>query len=349
MSDWVTVNKFKSFFNHLFGRFKAVDEQSELMLKKIGLNKTDLIAKVEAPILAKVCDSVKSSFTLLGGSNNLGFLLHQCEQSKQTLISKMAYSSLLKREKDFLEWHKNAIAVDNEFAVNLVASGHLNRANEIEWITTEKLERVKKPSAQQVIDLYLKSAAGKGFFKMQELNEAGFEGGSRIRDVLINLVSNTEIQSSQRYLKNFFQQRIDLMPQFEKDLLVCLTVMQDLHSDIYANITNAELGFVHGDFKASNMLQTKEKKLRLIDFQYYCLGFREWDLAFYLSKTQKSFNQLLNEFNSVLSDKPSVQRFVFFYILANLLHPKPERFFKIFSNKINPAILSIQQFKSNTL
>ena len=344
------MTKIKRFLQNFYSKlFAQINESSEDLLNQADMSKSVLIKSVERLIPDSACDTnyIDSNFVSLGGSNNLGFLIHQCKSSNNTYISKIAHSSLLVREKQFLRWHQNTVEVKNAFAVPFVSTGFINQANQVECLITEKLDSVKKPSTQQVIDLYKRSSAGKNYFSDLNVEKTLFAGGSRIRDVLLNLVACKDNKIAAEFLKSFMLERIKLMPQSHEVLLKCLNVLNENYEVIFANVKDEELGFVHGDFKASNMLQTDDNSLRLIDFQYYCLGYREWDIAFYLSKSQQPFNKALNDFNSVFPSKRSLQRFAFFYIIANLLHPKPERFIKLFRNKINPALLLIQQLKSD--
>lgn len=331
----VTKQYLYNLFSNLFT--KRVEPSAEL-LEKTDMSEPALIAKVEAFIPDTICKStLRSSFISLGGSNNLGFLIHECGNHKKTFITKVSSSFFLTREKRFLQWHQTKVNPKNSFAVPYISDGLLNSTNSIECLITEKLDSVRKPTNQQIINLYKKSHFGENFFDESHAENDMFEGGSRIRDVLINLVANQDESSSFIFLDTFFRARIDIIPQFEESLLDCLRGLKKIHEKVYFDLEKKDFGFVHGDFKPSNMLKTQNNELCLIDFQYYCIGFREWDLAFYLSKNKQDLSYSYKEFDCLLSDERSKIRFLFLYILASLLHPKASSFEGVYKNRIQKA------------
>jgi len=71
--------------------------------------------------------------------------------------------------------------------------------------------------------------------------------------------------------------------------------IEEALSKIRLNIGTVEkesLGFVHGDFKPSNMMLSRKGNLKLIDFQYWCYGIRVWDLAFFYQNKKKGLSRL---------------------------------------------------------
>ncbi len=332
---------------------QRADEQTILKKKRLLIETQEqmreLVNRVEKEIGQENngLKVVETNYIGLGGSNNLGFFEHKKSTGKSELITKIAYSQDIQREKSFLKWHQSQSLGDMGFAPEMLASGDLSKRNGIDFLTTEKLYSVKNPTEIQVWDLYERSKIGVGFFSEEFKNEPLLEGGSRIRNMLVHLVANQDVNSGKKYLSEFMEERVALLTPFEKSLRESKSALLEFYESMKETVESGDLGFVHGDFKTANMLKDSTGRLKLIDFQYYCKGFREWDLAFYLSKKKKRFWHVFPFYADRLESDNERRRLAFFYILAVLLHPKPEKFLPLYKNKIAPALIYLKMNNSN--
>jgi len=334
MSVW---NQFLSLLSaHGHKKNKLVQNR---LLEETGLSWKELVGKIENSILENEpkYEPITSNAVVLGGSNNLGFIEHSSTAKDVCLLSKVAYSEQLVRERAFLQWHHESIAYTDSFSADLIVCGVLNETKRIEFLTTTRLKTVKKPNDELVWNLYSRSEAGIKFFSDMYKDVPHLIGNSRIKDVLNNVVCNEDKLFVLRYLKQFFEDRRPQFMAFKSEMEQCENEVLGFYNSFPTDLVSS-FGFVHGDFKSANMLETESGQLMLIDLQYYGKGFREWDLAFFLSKKKASFNRVFPFFAEQLSSDDQRKRLAFFYILAMLLHPKPEKFLHIFKHNLEPAI-----------
>lgn len=127
---------------------------------------------------------------------------------------------------------------------------------------------------------------------------------------------------------------MDKLPSYSDELSHIQSVI-NLNYKLLKDVDASLIGFVHGDFKKSNMMLDSKKELKLIDFQYYCQGIRVWDLAFYFSKSKLSFSKGLGIVLDKLPSENEKQYLAFLYIFALLLHSKESAFEK---DKFRPVL-----------
>ncbi len=325
--------------NRKFKALERLQQQSHLSLDKI-------VKEVEVAILAKKsATGLTTQYTVLGGANNLGFLRHtlvsqSLPQTQKNWITKFALNKLLIRESFFLQWHQENIETKKQFAPEWLTSGQLGESNVL-FIVSECLRPIKSPNFEQVAELYRACKAGGDIFQTIKTPHTlpPLEPGSRIRDVLVHLVCQFDSPDASVFLDHYIKERNILLSSFSTEMAYVQKTLKRTFLVIRENIHDC-LGLVHGDFKASNMMLRDEKKLKLIDFQYWCYGVRVWDIAFFLSKQKIDFQRSVPVFIEclVLSEQEK-KLLIFFYVVAVLLHPKPKQFHWQFKHQLLPALM----------
>lgn len=335
----------KLFSNLVRSTAASAKEKKATLLKALAVSESELIKIIETNISNKLCpqEAIKSRYVVLEGSNNHGFLEHKCSNSSTSLITKLASRELIEREQAFLEWHSQSVPSESSFAPEYVASGSINESINIHFMTSQKCTALNRPKNDQVLDLYFRSQNGIEYFSAPASKHKALTGGSVIRDMLNNFVCNSEPDSALSYLKSYLVERAKKLSSHEQAFSVLQTKLLSFYPSIFNRDNCSAIGFVHGDFKASNMLISSQGKLLLIDFQYYSPGIKEWDLAFYLSKNKQPFNKKMPSFFNAFKEANEKQRLTFLYILATLLHPKPDKFEQLFRRNLHPAIQFLEQ------
>jgi serine/threonine protein kinase len=304
--------------------------------KEYGLSTDSVVKIVEESLVKKSKFFIEGQYAYrsLGGSNNYGFVVFTSKNKNSDWITKIATEKLLIREALFFDYHKNDLEKESGFAANTMGYDSLKNTD-LEFLTLEKLEEAKRITSDQIYNLYSKSKSGQALFDNGLLVAAPkLEPGTRIKDVLVFLVCDFESENAKDYIDNFFIERIEKLPKYCNQLLHIQFIIQECY-EVLKNVDNSLIGFVHGDFKNSNIMMDSKKQLKLIDFQYYCRGIRVWDLAFYFSKSKQSFSKGLGPILDKISTENEKKYLVFFYIFAVLLHPKPSIFEK---EKCKPAL-----------
>lgn len=328
-------------------RFGAHRNQLKEQLEQAsGQRVESIIDTVESALKGQAIPLVESRFADLGGANNLGFLLHRtAPKNKPLWVTKLAYADMVVREEYFFQWHQANIMQGQSIAPTLKVIGSLDDSN-IEFMTMESLYPPGKIGLVDAIDLYGKMQAVSKLFVKQHLNNKKLPkmaGGSRIRDLLLSLVCQFGTQASQQYVKVFFEQRKQVNPQHRSEIeIVEKTVEQFLVK--FGQPDNSMLGLIHGDYKAANMMRDIDGNLKLVDFQYYQVGVRVWDLAFFMSKQKRDFDDVFFELNSLIdfSDKER-QLLLCCYILAVMLHLAPTNFKKKYKHHLSPALRELHK------
>lgn len=330
-----------NFINKVLAKLtnRALEQSKADLLELAGMSEMTLFKRLEDDIKPFTCPAGKlsSKFKLLGGANNHGFIEHKCDSGIGEWVTKISSEVLNNRETAFLKWHSSNVK-NKPFAVKHITSGSLSNQADLSFVTTEKLETVKNPVEKAVLDLHQKMESGSAFFDSGISNNKALEGGSKIRDVLINLVINDDVEIAKSFLREFFGERQNAFAGIESKMSDCLGALLSACDQVYKTQNKQVLGFVHGDFKASNMLFDKSGELRLIDFQYCCIGFREWDLAFFLAKKKRSFDINTHEFAVQMKSDQAKQRIYFFYIVAKLIHVRPNKARQNYHLFIEPTI-----------
>ncbi|MCF6346496.1 MAG: phosphotransferase [Thiomicrorhabdus sp.] len=326
----------------LFGiqqRLNRNAKQLTVLQKKSHLSLKEIIQKIDAEISSKIPHSsgLTTKYEQLGGANNFGFLRHALmPETNCSWVTKFALSEMLTRERFLLQWHQKQVLPQMQFAPKWLTSGVLGDSN-ISFMVTECLTSVKSPSFQQVTELYSRSQQGGEVFQNPEAVPV-LEPGSRIRDILVNLVCQFDSPKAKTFLDHYFLERKKQLPLFQAQM----DWIEEALSKIRLNIGTVEkesLGFVHGDFKPSNMMLSRKGNLKLIDFQYWCYGIRVWDLAFFLSKQKKGFEQTVLVLITLLElSEQEKKLLIFHYVIAVLLHPKSKQFKWQFTHQILPAL-----------
>lgn len=333
-------------------RFNRNVESVTLLQKQSHQSLGTIVQQVEMAILSKTNDSVNltSEYKMLGGANNFGFLSHTltpntkgAKGEKGHWVTKFTLIDMVKRESFFLQWHQAHIELKKQFAPEWLATGQLGDST-ISFMVMECLDPIKSPDFQQVAELYQRCQKGKAIF--QKIDSVPvLESGSRIRDVLVNLVCQFDSPNAKLFLKNYFVERKAQLLNFEKEMDEIQDTLNESLKEI-GTVENEALGFVHGDFKASNMMVSAESILKLIDFQYWCYGIRVWDLAFFLSKQKTSFQKTVLVFIELLDLSEQEKKLMMFtYVIAVLLHPKSKQFKWQFKHQISPALAYLQKPK----
>lgn len=336
----------KSVFRKIFSFFSLKEKQKKIQIfNALKITEPELILHMETELKVLYCkdNDMRSDYILLAGSNNYGFFIHNCPSSREQLITKIADQTHIIRECKFLQWHSQNVNLENSFAPKYFASGIVNSATDIGFVTSKRHQPVTSPSNRAVIDLYYRSQNGMAFFEQKQAT-SNISPGTVIKDMLIYFVCNTDYKASQDYLNKFLDVRSEKLKINRSEFSWLQSSLLQLYPRVFNKDNSDAIGFIHGDFKPSNMLQDENKRLLLIDFQYYAFGLKEWDLAFYLSKKKLSFNKSI-DFIKAFKEKAEQQRFIFLYVLAVLLHPKPQKFAHQYQQNLKPAIIFLQNNK----
>lgn len=306
-----------------------LEEKYGLSIKlTVEIVKTSLVNK------SKLFLDGQYAYLNLGGSNNYGFITFTSKSKQNTCITKIAPEILLRREALFFKYHENNLDQESSFSPKFISYNTYNNTD-LEFLTLEKLEERKTLTPEQVYELYLKSRRGGELFDLGLLQEAPrLNPGTRIKDILFFLVCDFESEKAKTYMDKFFIERIKALPDYANELLFIQSVIRKNYQ-LLRCVDKSLIGFVHGDFKGSNMMQDQNKSLKLIDFQYYCQGIKVWDLAFYFSKSKLSFSKGIGKILNNFSTENEKRYLVFLYVFAVLLHPKSSVFER---DKYKPAL-----------
>ena len=303
---------------------KMCRKYSSSLEEKYGLSTATIIKDVKE-YLVNISDLFldgKFKYQSLGGSNNYGFVTFTSYNRNNDWITKIAPEKLLRREALFFKYHEKNLRRDIGFAPEFMGNGLFMGTN-LEFLTLKRLDKPKNITIDQVFELYSMSEVGQELFDNGLINDAEeLESGTRIKDILISLVCDFNSEKAKTYIDDFFIERIENLPDYYDELLYIQSVIKKSYESL-KDVDESLIGFVHGDFKRSNMMLDFNKQLKLIDFQYYCQGIRVWDLAFYFSKNKQSFSKVLESVLNKLPTEKEKRYFLFFYIFAVLLHIKP--------------------------
>lgn len=286
---------------------------------------------------------IQSRYHDPGGLNNLGMFIHNLEyQEEPFAISKLQNSVTARREYRFQSWQESYL--DNRLAAKAFLLAPFRDEN-YSWVTGEVLYPVNSFS-----DLEIKTIFDKLNVSNEKLKELSIdrcvesliyelEDNTKIKSVLLNLVSQIETENAEKFVKKYLKER--------ESLLVCspglYQRLETLFSIYFSSVSKADLSFmyglVHGDFKKQNIMADEKGNYKVIDLQYFTYGIRIWDLAFYYSKDSREFGEIYPELLQNFSwGKIERETFIVFYAIASILHIKKKNFHKIISLKLNPAM-----------
>lgn len=272
----------------------------------------------------------------LGGVNNLGMFLHYGESGRTPLaLSKIQTPELAEREFRFIRW-------SDEQGERLTAEPVYYRQLS-DGLAVTSSTFLQQPSR------YLPSAIHALHWRLMQVKDYEYAlGNSRalrdqvrpdtnIRKVLHYLVSEERSDKALEFIETFLQERQAILGQRvrERIMLVARTIMRDWEA-----LFEHEAGLVHGDFKRQNILSVSDFDYRLIDLQYYLVGIRSWDLAFYYSKYEEGFTYALMDYrgaNRILRTSDE-SLFVFLYLIASSLKIKPKHRDQVMRRKLLPAL-----------
>ncbi|GAA6146618.1 phosphotransferase [Thalassolituus maritimus] len=272
----------------------------------------------------------------LGGVNNLGMFLHYGESGRAPLaLSKIQTPELAEREFRFIRWSHS--------------QGERLTAEPVYYRQLSDDLAVTSSTFLQQPSRYLSSAIHALHWRLMQVKDYEYAlGNSRalrdqvrpdtnIRKVLHYLVSEERSEKALEFIETFLQERQAILGQRvrERIMLVARTIMRDWEA-----LFEREAGLVHGDFKRQNILSVSDFDYRLIDLQYYLVGIRSWDLAFYYSKYEEGFTYALMDYrgaNRILRTSDE-SLFVFLYLIASSLKIKPKHREQVMRRKLLPAL-----------
>ncbi|WP_172959723.1 phosphotransferase [Thiomicrorhabdus aquaedulcis] len=341
----VLCRQIKEYLAVFFGLRKRSNQLKTKLQLASGETLDKIINTVEISLQELGILSDNSRFEDLGGANNLGFLLHRTELKKLTWVTKFAYSEEIAREDYFLQWHQKNVLTQHAIAPVLKVIGVLGDSN-VRFMTMEALNSPNKISFAEIVELYVKLQSVGELFIRQHHNANGFPkmtGGSRIRDLLLTLICQFGTPSSQQYIQVFFDQRKKINPLHSKEIEVIQEKVEKYLVQ-FGKLDESMIGLVHGDYKAANMMRDNYGNLKLVDFQYYQVGVRVWDLAFFMSKQKKHFDIIYYELKSLTSFSVEENRLLILcFILAAMLHLTPSTFKYKYKFHISPALNKLQR------
>jgi hypothetical protein len=315
------------------------NQQKKSKFKKlVGADLMSLINSCESIILSNTGDQVYTKFRDLGGVNNLGMLIHySIIHNRAVAISKIEENSLAEREYRFLVWQEryrkcalSAVPIGVAKIQNYTCfiSSVLAQPQSFSYSLAERLFQTMGQDSELLSHLALNGS--------KEGLSDEIDGSTKIKSILVNIVSQFNTEKSGIFYKTFLLERELLFFTNPVMFSKLTSVMSDLYDYLVTRDLKPYEGLVHGDFKPQNILQDGEV-YKAIDCQYYTYGIRLWDLAFLYSKDEGGFDKV--KFRIDTLKKIDEKLFVlFFYLLASLINVKKKRARTTINNKLIPAL-----------
>jgi hypothetical protein len=315
------------------------NQQKKSKFKKlVGADLMSLINSCESIILSNTGDQVYTKFRDLGGVNNLGMLIHySIIHNRAVAISKIEENSLAEREYRFLVWQERyrkcalsavPIGVAKIQDYTCFISSVLAQPQSFSYSLAERLFQTMGQDSELLSHLALNGS--------KEGLTDEIDGSTKIKSILVNIVSQFNTENSGIFYKTFLLERESLFFTNPVMFSKLTSVMSDLYDYLVTRDLKSYEGLVHGDFKPQNILQDGEV-YKAIDCQYYTYGIRLWDLAFLYSKDEGGFDKV--KFRIDTLKKIDEKLFVlFFYLLASLINVKKKRARTTINNKLIPAL-----------
>jgi hypothetical protein len=308
--------------------------------KLIGTDLRSIIKSCESILLEETGELVYTKFRDLGGANNHGMLLHySIATNKPVALSKVEEHVLAEREYRFLAWQNKyrkselaaiplgIIQIENT-AYSCFISSILDKPKTFSYSQAEFLFQRIGEQPELLSHLALDGC------KEHLIRE--LDSSTRIKSILVNLVSNFKTKDAERFYKEFLLDRKVIFSN-NKSFYINLKAAMD---DTYCVLKECDLkiyeGLVHGDFKQQNILNDFNQ-YKVIDCQYYTYGIRLWDLAFLYSKDERGFEYIRTNISKFLSLNERLL-LVFFYLLAGLINVKKKKINKVIIKKTSPAL-----------
>lgn len=272
----------------------------------------------------------------LGGVNNQGMFLHYDDSDRLPLaLSKIQAPGLAEREYRFLRWSDEQGA---QLTAEPVYYRQLNSSMAVTSSTFLKQPSRYLPSAIHVLHWRLMNVGDyENTLGEKHTLRSQVRPDTNIRKVLHYLVSEERAEKALVFIQSFLEERKSVLDHRirERILLVANRIM-----DNWETVYRLEEGLVHGDFKRQNILSVSDFDYRIIDLQYYLVGMRSWDLAFYYSKYEEGFTYALMDFRGAnrLLGTADESMFVFLYIVASSLKIKPKHRDQVVTRKLLPAL-----------
>ena len=343
----------KPFFYRLCRKFFFCKKLSaKNQFKSItGLYLNDFIGELNSDLQNVLNRKVESQITFYGGFNNLFFVQHFLD-GKLKFITKVAPTKLTLRERSFFDWQQKNISSVDCIAPNMLLYKEL-KVGSMSSLTMECLSLPKEYRPDAIIELYNRMGrlseslpTFPGVKKVGNILQFEFEAKTKITSIIKYIV--TQLHDPQAYIAaaDFMDARSDIFESRKDEFEELKNFLLDSQFIKHKLDFEKHYGFLHGDFKRSNILSDTDDDLKVIDMQYYNYGARLWDMAFYCSKEKDGFEESYMKFILPLElDEIELRIFVFFYILAALLHVKKSNLKKMLCLKAFPAIesLNIQQ------
>ncbi len=280
----------------------------------------------------------------LGGANNLGTFLHYEDGSTSPFaLSKIQHCSLAQREHRFMHW-------SDQTGCNLTARFYnlqsLDESTSV--LCSAFLQQPVRHDVSAVHDLHARMLSAYSQIATLDSEQnlrSQILPDSPIQEVLHHLITEPDPDHVNAYLKKYFRRcAADHSWGDGGRFLRLVTPMVDS----WPGIRSHDKGLIHGDFKKQNILAASPGDYRLIDHQYYTIGIRTWDLAFFYHKRDRDgFEVALRDFREGVSSHPgpSERLFCMLYLVAACIRIKPEHRQAIVERKIDPVIRHLESLE----
>jgi len=280
--------------------------------------------------------SLNLEYADLGGVNNQGIFLHYGDDTSQPVaLSKIQAPELAEREFRFIRW-----ADSKGLRLTAKPVYHRKLSDELAVTSSTYLCQPRQYLASAIHALHWRMMNVRDYEAMlgdSHTLRSQVRPDTNIRKVLHGLVSEPLPDKAYAFIERFFNERVSILGKHLHDDI--LKIARDF-TGRWEPLYESDSGLVHGDFKRQNILSVSDFDYRLIDLQYYLVGMRSWDLAFYYSKYNEGFNYALMDYrgaNRILKTSHE-SLFVLFYLIAASLKIKLKHRDFILRRKILPAL-----------
>jgi Phosphotransferase enzyme family len=280
----------------------------------------------------------------LGGASNSGTFLHYKSGSTSPFaLSKVQQRSLAQREHRFMQWSDQA---ECNLAARCYGLRSLDESTSVLCSAFLQQPDCHDVPAVHALHTRLLSAYSQIATLDSEQNlRSQIQPDSPIREILHHVVTEPDPDHVNDYLEEYFSKRAaDYSWGDAGRFLRLITPMVDSWAEIHSH----DKGLIHGDFKKQNILAASFGDYRLIDHQYYTVGIRTWDLAFFYHKRdRKGFDVALRDFREGVRSHPgpSERLFCMLYLVAACMRIKREHLQATMKLKIGPVIQHLESLE----